>query len=179
VEVVPDRGVRLSVETPEAEVRVVGTGFTVERDALGTRVEVRHGRVEVDCGAEVTRLLREGDTVTCLPRTAGGLLGRALALQAQNAPGEEILSVLERALALPDVSTSHADELGAHRVRVLLSLHRDAEALEAARRYLGGAPGLRRQAVERYAATAAVRLGGCATVVPWLDSPSVQDICAP
>mgnify|MGYP003327532486 FL=1 len=48
VEVTPEKGVRLAVATAEAEVRVVGTGFTVQRDRLGTRVQVRHGRVEVD-----------------------------------------------------------------------------------------------------------------------------------
>ena len=44
LEVSPDRGVYLGVYTEEATVVVIGTGFDVRRDPLGTSVEVRHGR---------------------------------------------------------------------------------------------------------------------------------------
>lgn len=169
VEVTPEKGVRLAVTTAEAEVRVVGTGFTVERDRLGTRVLVRHGRVEVDCGTEVTRVLEAGDEVTCAPRTAAGLLGRALALQAGAASPETILATLDAALVAEAAQPSITDEISARRIGVLVQLGRDAEALEAARSYLerGGARGAD---VTRMAAVAASRSGGCVVAAPWLDT---------
>lgn len=179
VDVASGRGVRLAVETREALVRVVGTGFTVGRDALGTRVDVRHGRVEVDCGEEITRVLDVGDSVICLPRSAAGLLGRARALQAEGAPAAAVLEAIERGLALADAPAAVRDELSASRIRVLFDLGRSAEVLDASRSYLAGATATRRADVETMAANAAMALGGCATAAPWLGgaSAAVAAIC--
>ncbi len=168
VEVTPDQGIELAVETREAHVRVVGTGFTVVRGSLGTRVDVRHGRVEVDCGSEVTRLLEAGDGVTCLPRSAAGLLGRARALQAEGGSAAEVLETLDRAMGMSEKTPAVADEIAASRVRALVDLGRHVAALDAARAYLSGPPGARRHDVELLAASAATTLGGCATAAPWL-----------
>ncbi len=179
VEVAADKGVRLAVTTREAEVRVVGTGFTVARDTLGTRVEVRHGRVEVDCGEDVTRALDAGDSAVCLPTSAAGLLGRARALQASDAPAADALDALDRGLAIVGPQPSVRDELTVRRVRALYDLARHGEALAAARTYLGNDGGGRRGDVELLAAGSAAALGGCAVAAPWLleAGPSAVAAC--
>lgn len=179
VEVASGHGVKLSVETREAEVRVVGTGFTVKRDALGTAVNVRHGRVEVDCGEEVTRVLEVGDAVTCLPRSAAGLLLRARTLYGAGAAPATVLETVERGLAVPDASASVVDELATTRLRVLLDLGRHAEVLRGARTYLASPAALRRSDVELLAASAALELGGCASAAPWLlgAAPGARAAC--
>lgn len=179
VEVSSGKGIALAVETREAKVRVVGTGFTVQRDALGTQVSVRHGRVEVDCGTEVTRVLDAGDEVTCLPRSAATLLGRARALQAAGGSEAEVLETLDRALAMPDKTPAYADEIAARRIQTLLALGRHQDALDAAQGYFAGPTGARRRDVELLAASAAVSLGGCATAAPWLltAAPGSAEAC--
>ncbi len=78
--VTPERGVDLVIQTPEARVAVVGTIFDVHRDALGTRVTVERGAVQVSCVSGGEHLLEQGDQRTCWPTTPGVLLGRAGAL---------------------------------------------------------------------------------------------------
>ncbi|MES2638337.1 MAG: hypothetical protein V4850_02615 [Myxococcota bacterium] len=179
VEVTPDKGVRLAVFTREAEVRVVGTGFTVSRDTLGTRVDVRHGRVEVDCGAESTRALGAGDGVLCLPQSAAGLLGRARALQASGAPGADALDALDRGLAIVGPQAGVRDELTVRRIRALFDLARHGEVIDASRSYVTGGGGGRRADVEKIAAASASVLGGCAVAAPWLlaSGPSAVAAC--
>lgn len=118
VEVTPDRGVALTVHTEEATVEVIGTGFEVRRDALGTAVVVRHGRVRVTCAAGGVTELTEGGRRTCVPVTAAGRLGRARALQAR---GEAYAAEVEAALALPDATGAVAHELRAVRLDALLA----------------------------------------------------------
>lgn len=117
VEVEPDRGVQLAVETDEARVEVVGTGFVVARDPLGTRVDVRHGRVRVTCDG--TFELTEGASHTCLPRSAAGRLGRVRMLQAAGAA--DLLPEITAALALPDATGPTAQELRSVELDVLLA----------------------------------------------------------
>jgi len=168
VEVTADKGIRLAVTTKEAVVRVIGTGFTVTRDTLGTRVDVRHGRVEVDCGDEATRALNAGDGVTCLPRSAAGLLGRARALQAANAPAADALEALDRGLAIVGPQPAVRDELNARRVSALYGLGRHGEVIDAARAYVSAGGGTRQAEMVQIAAASADVLGGCATAAPWL-----------
>jgi hypothetical protein len=85
VEVEPERGIDLAVHTREAEVRVVGTRFSVTRDALGTGVVVTHGHVAVLCADGEKALLGAGEARVCPPTHAAGLLGRANALAAAEA----------------------------------------------------------------------------------------------
>lgn len=55
---------RLRVETPNAEVEVVGTVFVVRVDAEGTTVSVREGTVRVTPRGGAARLLRAGESTT-------------------------------------------------------------------------------------------------------------------
>jgi ferric-dicitrate binding protein FerR (iron transport regulator) len=150
VEVTPERGIKLAVETREAMVRVVGTGFTVTRDALGTHVSVRHGKVEVTCASAVPVMLGAGEGAGCLPDTPAGLLLRARALAEQKAPVAEILASLDRGLAVAPPGNL-ADELLATRISTLAEAGRHAEALESARRYLTNPEAVRRDEVQRLA----------------------------
>jgi ferric-dicitrate binding protein FerR (iron transport regulator) len=168
VEVEPERGVQLAVVTDEATVRVVGTGFTVLRDALGTRVAVSHGKVETDCAFGGPVLLVAGETRTCLPRTAVGAVGRIRALQAARIGPTDALAEIDAALARPDAIGAAANELGALRVGALLDLGRDADALLASEHVLTTAPGARDGDLHRVAARLHVAAGRCDAARPHL-----------
>lgn len=167
VEVTPNQGLDVRVSTREADIRVVGTGFTVTRDALGTRVDVRHGIVETRCADGEARRLLQGDSVTCAPRSATGLLGRAQSLHAQGAPLAEVLAALD-AGAGAEPSAVVADELDALRIQVLVDSGRQVEALTVAEALLRRGGGLRRDEVLSLVPELARPLGGCAVAAPWL-----------
>lgn len=132
VEVEPRQGVRLSVRTEEATLRVIGTGFEVQRDALGTTVAVRHGVVELRCAEGPARPLSASETSNCPPRSAAGRLGRVRALQDGGLGAGALLAEIDQALALPDASGDVAQELLAVRMEALLALNRLPEALALA-----------------------------------------------
>lgn len=162
VEVEPGRGVELLVRTPEAEVEVVGTGFDVVRDALGTSVHVRHGRVRVACTGGEASELGPADSTTCLPTSAAGRLGRVRALQARGAPwAEEVVG----ALALPDATGSVHDELQAAQLDGYVSSG-DPRAFALAE-VLAGAGGPRALTAHRIAARLAA---GCGPALPHLEA---------
>ncbi len=135
VEVDPSAGVNVIVETREATVRVIGTGFTVIRDALGTTVDVAHGAVAVSCGDGWAGTLHVGEHHTCLPLTAPGWLLRVQALRDQGANADALLLALDRGSALVPDSDPVAAELVEIRVEVLVEAGRTSEASEVARRY--------------------------------------------
>ncbi len=168
VEVQPNTGIDLRVRTREAQVRVVGTGFTVSRDALGTKVEVRHGKVETTCDGEAPALLGAGEVRVCLPQSAAGLLGRAHKLIDGNGSHAIIFETLDLGLSRAAAGEPARDELVALKVEVL---HRDgqaAAALETAREVVTASEGLRRDEVLQIAANIASEQGGCAVAAPWL-----------
>lgn len=169
VEVEPNRGVKLAVVTDEAEVSVVGTGFTVTRDALGTTVTVAHGRVDVDCALGASVLLGAGESRTCHPRTAAGALGRVRALDARGVGAATVLEEIDAALGRPDATGAVAHELAALRVRALLALGRDADALAATEHALRAWPGARDLELRRVAARLHVAAGDCPAALPHLD----------
>ncbi|MFZ5477981.1 MAG: FecR domain-containing protein [Myxococcota bacterium] len=178
VEVAPDRGVDLRVHTREADVRVVGTGFTVDRDALGTHVAVQHGRVAVICADGGEFLLSAGRDASCLPTHAGALLGRARALQDAAAPPADVLDAAERGLAAgAKGGTRH--ELQLLRVEMLIAAGRPADALAAAEAYLAEGTSLRRTEVRRMAAYTAMTTGGCAAALPHLQALVDGDATGP
>lgn len=131
VEVEPQRGVTLSVQTDEGRTSVVGTGFSVTRDALGTTTSVAHGRVRVLCVRGGESFLGAGESRTCPPVTATGALGRVLALDGVAAPEAWMAEIVD-ARARPDATGAVAAELDALRVRALVQAGRLAEALPAA-----------------------------------------------
>lgn len=136
VEVTPDRGVALVVETEEARVEVRGTAFTVERSALGTEIRVEHGEVAVSCSDGTHRSLVADRSVVCLPTTAAAWTGRARALRAAKRPDAEVLEAVDRGLALAADRRSERGELLVLRLGVLIEAGRDDEALETAEQYL-------------------------------------------
>lgn len=135
VEVRPQAGVGLVVDTRDARVSVVGTGFSVDRTVLGTVVAVDHGVVAVDCASGESRRVTAGEQVLCLPHDVGGLLGRARALHDAHASPADELHTVDRALALA-VPAAIRGELLARRIRLLLDLGRTADASVTAHRYL-------------------------------------------
>lgn len=140
VEVDPTAGVDLVVETREASIRVVGTGFAVTRDALGTMVTVAHGAVAVSCGDGWTGTLHASEVHTCMPMTATGWLLRAQALRDQASADPAVLDAVARGLALAPRSDPAAAELLAVRIEVLAAAGRLPEARDAARTYPSDGP---------------------------------------
>lgn len=168
VEVTPERGTDFELTTREARVRVIGTAFEVARDALGTRVDVSRGRVEVTCLAGGVHLLGADQGVTCWPLSAPGLLGRAQALEAAGAPAAEVLATVD--VALPAADGPFRDELVALRAEQLAALGRNVEALAEARAFLGRVrSGERRTEVLAIAAAAALAAEGCGGARPFLE----------
>jgi hypothetical protein len=181
VEVTPDRGLDVRIQTREANIRVLGTGFTVTRDALGTAVEVRHGVVETSCADQAPVSLRQGDEITCLPSSAAGLLGRARALMEAGAGASLVSASLDRGLSLTTLADPIGAELGAMKVEVLAASGDDLAALDAARALITAGGGSRRADVVRFAGELARSEGGCVAVAPWLaeQGPEGEQACNP
>jgi ferric-dicitrate binding protein FerR (iron transport regulator) len=177
VEVEPDRGIDLAVQTREAEVRVVGTGFDVGRDALGTVVTVRHGHVAVMCTDGDDALLGAGESRTCPPTGASGLLGRAQALTDGGAPAEDVLAAADAGLAAGATGAVRS-ELGRVRIEALTRLGRPADALAAAEAALAEAP-VRATEIRRLAAHNALLVGGCDTALPHLAALAADGAAGP
>jgi hypothetical protein len=181
VDVEPEQGIELEVHTAEATVQVVGTAFAVIRDPLGTRVEVEHGRVRVDCRAGGGEALGAGDSTTCLPTTAHGMLARARELQDRGASPELLLDTATVALERHPEPSLVRSELQLVRIEALTLLGREAEALVLAEDYLGAGSELRRDSVLALAARLAWSTGGCDAAGPWLEQladvqPSVPNL---
>ncbi len=160
VEVEPNQGIDLRVQTREATVRVVGTGFEVTRNDLGTIVHVRHGRVAVDCVDGQKASLGKGESLECLPNSAAGLLARARALYHQPAPAEEVLSNIDLALTRAPRGSSIEAELLYLRAEVLLASS-SPDARTAIESFIASSPPVRRTEARRLAIHAAVEAGDC------------------
>lgn len=157
VEVEPGRHIPLVVETREGRVRVTGTGFTVDRDAMGTHVVVRHGSVDVECHSAGRSALGPGQDVLCPPVSAAGWLARSRLQQDQGQGPQVVLESSEAGLALCSPTDLARYELGAIRVRALADLGRRDEALAAAERYLEDPQATRADEVRRLAARLALQ----------------------
>lgn len=167
VDVTPDQGIRLDVTTDEAVVRVVGTGFDVTRDALGTRVEVRHGKVQVDCASGRSELIETGGSLTCLPGTAAGMLGRARALQDQGAALPVQMETIGAGLALAEPGPVRAELQGLELAALLRGGESD-RALTLAEAMLHDGTTLRRVETLQVAARLRLLADDCAGARPWL-----------
>lgn len=151
VEVEPNRGIQLSVQTQEATVRVVGTAFTVNRQDAHTVVAVQHGKVEVRCADGQLILLTADMQHACESTSPTRLAFRAGHLRAEGAPLEQVLEVIERGLSLTtegEAAWSHLQALWMVTVR---DLGRQAEAREAAIAYLEAGHERRREEILRLA----------------------------
>ena len=130
----------VTVETEEALFTAGEATFSVVRDALGTSLTVRRGRITLGCRGERTQTVGLGRDALCLPVRPAGLLARARALAAAGAPDEAVLQTADLGLARAEAGEVAVGELLAVRLEALLALGRRSEALDAARRYeaLGG-----------------------------------------
>jgi len=135
----------VTVETSEAMVHVVGTAFTLVRDAFGTTVEVTRGRVDVACRDGSGASLEATHTITCWPVRPAGLLGRAQALRSDPARS---LEALDRALPWTSAGNPIRGEILALRAEDLLTLGRAEEARAAAGAYLAEGYEPRRERME-------------------------------
>lgn len=166
VEVTPERGVHLAVETEEAHVAVIGTGFVVTRDTLGTRVEVEHGVVEVRCGEGQPSRLHAGDETTCLPVTPARRLGRVLTLRDRGTDTRTLLAELDAA-QVPTGDPIRA-ELAFVRIGALIEAGRNDDAEAAAADALRD-PGARAADLHRVLAQLRAAAGDCAGARPHVE----------
>ena len=170
VEVDPNAGVDLVVRTREGEVHVVGTIFEVERGPLGTRVAVQRGKVDVTCedAAGTTQRVIEGGEATCLPTTAGAMLGRARALQDAGRDNDEVMDSIDRGLRLAEPGAV-LNELRVLRMAVLAGQGRPDAALQEATSYLSDGSPQRREEVVGLAVSLALGIDDCDVARPYLE----------
>jgi len=169
LDVDPRESIDLTVNTSEARVKVKGTVLSVQRDALGTHVTVDRGLVGVTClGTEEVDVAAGGEHI-CLPGTAGGLLGRARALQDSGGAPSEILPPIDMALALVDEASPLNSELRVLRIQLRYQLGESGQALAEAREFLATDTSLRRKEVARLALHLSVLAGDCADAAELLD----------
>lgn len=166
VRVTPDVGERVEVTTPEAQVRVRGTVFTVDHGPFGTIVGVEHGEVEVGCArAPAPGRVRAGEEGWCF-RDAGVGLGRVLWLEGQDAPADTRLTAIRRAVAHPQGLAATRSLLQRREVRALVELGRTSEAVSRAEQL----PDPDRHAVLSESAEHAMATEGCAAAEPFLSA---------
>lgn len=154
VEVEPERGIGLVVQTDEGDVRVVGTGFTVERDLLGTRVSVHHGRVIVACRGVDDLTLGADERATCAPSSPAGLLGRARTLAQRGAPVADILAATDAGLASGGSENAIGGELLYLRMKTQQRAGLDDEVRRTAAQYVATGQTPRRAEALRLAGSA-------------------------
>lgn len=160
LDIAPEQGFDVDVSTGDAVVHVVGTVFSVERDALGTHVEVQRGAVQVDCLRGADLLIEGSGRHNCLPATAAGLLGRARALMDRGDADAAALESLMAGLAdEPEVAVR--GELLAASVEVQLRLGDTDRALEGALAYLDTGETAREAALRQLAVDLLSRSGAC------------------
>ncbi|MBN1335329.1 MAG: FecR domain-containing protein [Deltaproteobacteria bacterium] len=132
----PGQGIHLTVRTPDGQAVVHGTCFRVERNALGTRVSVTEGRVEVTCGeAGAPVFVEGGDARECRPTRPAALLARALVLR-KGGDAASALSALQEGLAHSTAGDPARGEMLALLVEIQVEAEDLPAALEAARIYL-------------------------------------------
>lgn len=172
VEVTPKTNTRMAVVTEEARVEVIGTVFQVRRDALGSTVGVDRGEVAVHCKDGTQIDLTAGQSHTCLPVTAAGLLGRAEELNASGRRGTELAKTLDRGIAVASGGPV-LGELLWRRIEINYA-EGDLDAVLAdAERYLSHDSGQSME-VSKRAAYLAHRNRDCARAIPWLQRLHAQ-----
>lgn len=165
----PKSGNRLAVVTEEARVEVVGTVFSVSRDAMGVRTSVERGRVRVTCKDGWSgEIGPEDGEKLCLPVRPELLMGRADALEERGASVEARMEALDAGLKRADAGTAVAGELLFRRMQLRGETGDLNGSLKDADAYLAGA-GPRAVEVQRYAGWKALAgPGGCEAALPYL-----------
>jgi ferric-dicitrate binding protein FerR (iron transport regulator) len=160
-------GISLTVHTREADVRVVGTVFEVDRDVLGTRVRVTRGKVAVQCGGGGDAFeVVPGVEMTCMPLSGAGNLASARALVTAGATADKVLAAIDRGLGFSVEGDPVHDELEALRIETLANDGRTDEAIAGARAFLATATTLRRAEVARILLRLDFAAEGCPGVSP-------------
>lgn len=136
VEVTPHQGVDLTVVTPEATARVVGTVFRVERSHHATVVAVTEGTVAVTCTGEPETGVHAGEQRACLPNDAATLLLRAAELSRAGTDSGVRLETLNRGVERAAPGSAVRAELLAHRARAFTEAGATDDALLSAEAYL-------------------------------------------
>ena len=140
IAVVPGEDVIVNIETPEAQIRVVGTELRVSRMDVSTRISVSKGRVEVRClrhdGGQGPVVQVAAEVAhTCATTDADVALRQAVRLRGESATPERILEVIAHGLTLATEGPVHYELLAAS-VGPLLDLGRHQDALTAIETYL-------------------------------------------
>jgi len=172
VHVTPEQGIDLRVMTEEAVIRVVGTMFTVVRNAQGTQVTVDKGQVEVTCSAGSAHQLAAGHEERC-PRSAAAALGWAVEELGES--GSRVLTIADRGLRLPQEDPAVTAELHMLRARTLLDSEQFPESIAAAEDILSLGETARTADAHHIAARAAVALDDCTTALPHLEALTLSD----
>ena len=155
----------------------MGTVFSVERGPLGTTVGVTRGTVSVACNEGTEQSLTGGQTSTCWPTTASGLLGRAQALRDRGAASNDILATVDRGLSLAPSSAIHT-ELSALQVVELSRGSDPAAAVAAATRHLAHPETGRRAEIARIGAALGYQLHGCDGAMPFIADLPMEEVAA-
>lgn len=135
-EVTPEQDIDLSVHTREGIVKVVGTRFTVLRDASGSHVSVSHGTVWVACDGGDDATITAGQRWTCPPVSAGQWLFNVDQLVAAQAPAEDVQASIDRGLRYTAEGEAIRGELLARKVQLALQRDDLSTASAVARQYL-------------------------------------------
>lgn len=168
VDVEPNQGIDLVIETPNGVVSVVGTVFDVVVDDLGTRVSVERGAVKVACELGDSSLLRAGESTRCVRASASTLNMLAVkSVLAGNHP-ERVLSLVDRALDLQPVPEVE-EQLLLRRFHTLASLGRTSDLGAAADAWLAHPLATETDEVRSETARLALQAGDCATALPHLE----------
>lgn len=170
VEVEPNQGIDLRIETPNGEIQVIGTVFDVNVDDLGTRVEVVRGEVRVVCELGETILLAAEQSTTCVRASAANLLNFAVQARTRGGTPGQVLSLAGQGLTLAPEAGLVRDELRLVKFQSLLQLERRSEARAAADDYLSNPQAPRRVDVLRTTAKLAFAEGNCPIAVPYLSA---------
>lgn len=167
--VTPNTGTRLAVVTDEARVEVVGTVFSVTRDALGVHTSVDKGKVKVTCAEGFDGFVTpESGPTTCLPTRAALLLGRADALADRDADSVVQLRTVQMGLDRAEVGTVVHEELLVRRMHLGADAGDVDGALKDATLYLQGDP-TRKVEIQRFAGWLAMAQKGCDAALPFLE----------
>jgi hypothetical protein len=164
VEVTPQQGVDLTIETPEATIRVVGTAFVVERERYATRVVVQEGTVRLTCTDGTARPVTAGQEQTCLPTEPLQLLLRLTELYQAGAPAEVRLASAAAGLERAVPGDPLRAEILAHHTRAAADSGQIERALASAEEYLASGGGPRRPELLSFVARTRYAREQCAAV---------------
>ena len=130
------QGIDLSVHTREGVVKVVGTRFTVTRDASGSNITVDHGVVEVTCDGGPDATVTDGESHRCPPVSAGQWTSNVDRLLLSGKDAETVNAAIGRGLQYATADAPVRGELLARRIQLHLREDDLQSAAAVAQQYL-------------------------------------------